>query len=78
VDQLDEDSEAASAAFGRRLRALRAEHNVSQDELARLTDVHSTAIGRLERGKREPRLTTILKLARGLDIKPGELLDDLT
>jgi DNA-binding XRE family transcriptional regulator len=77
VDQLDDDSDAASAAFGRRLRALRAKHGVSQDELARLTDVHSTAIGRLERGKREPRLTTILKLARGLGVKPGELLDDL-
>jgi transcriptional regulator with XRE-family HTH domain len=50
---------------------------MSQDKLADATDVHPTAIGRLERGKREPRLTTILKLARGLNIKPGELLDDL-
>jgi transcriptional regulator with XRE-family HTH domain len=77
VDRLDENPEAASAAFGKRLKALRAEHGMSQDNLADATDVHPTAIGRMERGKREPRLTTILKLARGLDIKPGELLDDL-
>ena len=77
MNPLDEDPEAASAAFGQRLKALRAEHGMSQDTLADATDVHPTAIGRLERGKREPRLTTILKLARGLDIKPGELLDDL-
>jgi transcriptional regulator with XRE-family HTH domain len=39
--------------------------------------VHPTAIGRLERGSREPRLSTILRLARGLDVEPGKLLDKL-
>ena len=68
---------AASVAFGQRLRELRAERGVSQDDLADKTDVHPTAIGRLERGKREPRLSTILRLARGLDVDPGELLNDL-
>lgn len=77
VKRLDEDPEAASAAFGNRIRELRAEHGVSQDDLARETDVHPTAIGRMERGAREPRLTTILRIARGLDVKPGELLDEL-
>jgi len=74
---LDQDPEAASVAFGKRLRELRAEHGVSQDDLSRRTDVHPTAIGRLERGSREPRLSTILRLARGLDVEPGKLLDDL-
>ena len=77
MDHLDEDPKAASAAFGERLKALRDTHGVSQDALARETDVHPTAIGRLERGSREPRLTTILRLARGLDVRPGELVDDL-
>jgi transcriptional regulator with XRE-family HTH domain len=76
-EHLDQDTHAASIAFGQRLRALRAEHGVSQDDLARATDVHPTAIGRLERGSREPRLTTILRLARGLDCEPGKLLDNL-
>jgi transcriptional regulator with XRE-family HTH domain len=31
----------------------------------------------MERGAREPRLTTILRLADGLGVQPGELLDDL-
>jgi transcriptional regulator with XRE-family HTH domain len=77
MEYLDQDPHAASVAFGQRLRELRAEHGVSQDDLASLTNVHSTAIGRLERGSREPRLSTILRLARGLDVKPGRLLDDL-
>lgn len=77
MEHLDQDPHAASVAFGKRLRELRAERNVSQDDLARRTDVHPTAIGRLERGSREPRLSTILRLARGLDVEPGKLLDDL-
>jgi transcriptional regulator with XRE-family HTH domain len=78
MDHLDEDPSAASAAFGQRLRELRAEHGLSQDALASNTDVHPTAIGRFERGAREPRLTTILRLARGLDVTPGELVDELS
>jgi len=74
---LDEDPRAASQAFGQRLRDLRATHGLSQDDLSRNTDVHSTAIGRFERGAREPRLTTILRLARGLGVPPSELVDDL-
>jgi DNA-binding XRE family transcriptional regulator len=74
---LDQDPERASAAFGRRLRTLRNHLDLSQDDLAFATDIHPTAIGRMERGAREPRLTTILRLAHGLDIEPGELVNDL-
>ncbi len=70
------DPHAASVALGRRLRELRAEHGLSQDDLADMTGIHSTAIWRPECGAREPRLTTILCLARGLDVQPGALLDD--
>ena len=35
------------------------------------------AMRRLARGAREPRLTTILCLANGFDVNPGELLDGL-
>jgi transcriptional regulator with XRE-family HTH domain len=64
-------------AFGQRLREVRAEQGLSQDRLARATEVHTTAIARFERGAREPRLTTILRLARGLGVKPGALVNDL-
>jgi transcriptional regulator with XRE-family HTH domain len=45
--------QAASVVFGRRLRELRAEHGLSQDQLAERTGMHPTAIGRLERGVRD-------------------------
>ncbi len=66
-----------AVAFGQRLRELRAEHRVSQGQLASRTGIHPTAIGRFERGDREPRLTSILRIARGLDVPPGVLLDGL-
>ncbi|MGD9735920.1 MAG: helix-turn-helix domain-containing protein [Solirubrobacterales bacterium] len=76
--RLDHDPAKASAAFGARLRELRAQHDVSQDELGREADIHPTAIGRMERGAREPRLTTILRLAHGLGVEPGDLVNGLS
>jgi transcriptional regulator with XRE-family HTH domain len=73
----DLDPRAVSIAFGSRLRELRARYGVSQDDLARETGVHPTAIGRFERGAREPRLTSILCLAYGLGVEPGELVNAL-
>jgi transcriptional regulator with XRE-family HTH domain len=77
ADQLRDDADAASRAFGDRMRELRDREGVSQDALARSSGIHPTSIGRLERGGREPRLTTILKLADGLGVEPGELVNGL-
>ncbi len=68
---------AVSVAFGRRLREVRGGRGLSQDGLARETEVHPTAISRFERGLREPRLKSVLLLARGLGVKPGELVEEL-
>jgi len=73
----EDDPEAATVAFGKRLRSVRVDHGMSQDALARACDIHFTAIGRLERGRREPRLATILRLAEGLGVEPGELVNRL-
>jgi DNA-binding XRE family transcriptional regulator len=72
-----EDPDRASRAFGRRVRELRAREGLSQDGLAHTSGIHLTSIGRIERGGREPRLTTIQKLAKGLGVEPGELTDGL-
>ncbi len=61
--------------FEQRLREVRTEHGLSQEDVGRRTGLHATAIGRLERGAREPRLKTILRLADGLGVPPGALLD---
>jgi XRE family transcriptional regulator, regulator of sulfur utilization len=67
---VSEDPRAVSFAFGRRLRELRTERGVSQDNLARATGLHRTTVGYFEQGRREPRLGTILRLARSMDLPP--------
>jgi len=52
---------AAAVAEQRRARGL------SQRELAQLTDTTQSAIARLERGSRPPRIDTLLGIAEALD-----------
>ncbi len=73
----DADTHAIVLAFARRLRETRTAYGLSQEQLARRTGLHTTAIGRYERGAREPRLRTILRLADGLGVPPGALLDTI-
>jgi len=71
------DSSRLAEYFGRRLRQRRRQAFMSQVELARLLDLHRTEIGALERGRRIPRLDTILKLAAGVEASPCELIAGL-
>ncbi len=50
---------------------------MSQEELAFASDLHPSEISRLERDVRDPRFTTIVRLARALKVRPGELLDGI-
>jgi transcriptional regulator with XRE-family HTH domain len=68
---------AQGAAFGRRLRRLRTERGITQDRLAQITGLHRTTIGLWERGEKEPRLATILRLAHGIDVTPDKLVMNL-
>jgi ribosome-binding protein aMBF1 (putative translation factor) len=47
--------------------ARRAERGLSQRELAELTATTQSAIARLERGGRPPRIDTLLRIAEALD-----------
>ncbi|MGH2853027.1 MAG: helix-turn-helix domain-containing protein, partial [Solirubrobacteraceae bacterium] len=68
------EERAAAVAFGRRLRVVREQRGMSQDDLGHETKVHPTAIGRMEHGHREPRLASIERLAAGLGVHPGALM----
>jgi transcriptional regulator with XRE-family HTH domain len=49
--------------FGQRARAARGRIDASQEDFARLVGIHRTEVGAIERGQREPRLSTLLILA---------------
>lgn len=61
--------------FGKALRRLREEKGLTQEKLAELADVDRTYIYRLETGKRSPSLGIIFRIAAGLKVTPGALLD---
>ena len=63
--------------FGSNLRCCRRRSGVSQEALGFLASLHRTEIGLLERGERTPRIDTLVKLARSLDVPPEELLDGI-
>lgn len=64
--------------FGGNLRRLRERAGISQEELAtRAGGLHRTEISLLERGEREPRLSTVVLLASALGVKVPTLLRDI-
>lgn len=60
--------------FGEGLRQERLLAELSQEELAERASLHRSEIGLLERGLREPRVSTVVKLANALSIPAAELL----
>jgi transcriptional regulator with XRE-family HTH domain len=65
-------------AFGKRLRELRLQRDISQEKLAEIADLHRNYVGVLERGGQSPSLDAICKLAHALKVKPAELLTTLS
>lgn len=63
--------------FGARLRRIRKRAGLSQDGLGDRAGLHRSEVEKLENAKREPRLTTLFKLATALRIAPSDLLDGL-
>jgi DNA-binding XRE family transcriptional regulator len=55
------------AAIAEKVSERRAERGLSQRELAELVGTTQSAIARLERGGRPPRIDTLLKIAEALD-----------
>ena len=61
--------------FGKRIRHLRTERGLSQEQLAELTGFHRTYIGMIERGERNLSLSNIGVFAKVFEMSVSELLD---
>lgn len=61
--------------LGERLRALRLEKRLRQDELAKAADVHVIQYGGYERGERMPSAAVLKRLARALGVSGDYLLE---
>jgi transcriptional regulator with XRE-family HTH domain len=72
------DRSSELLAFGRTLRRIRRERDLSQEALAARAGFHPNHISDIERANKDPRLTTVLQLARALDLSPEDLIGALT
>ncbi|MBT4552332.1 helix-turn-helix transcriptional regulator [bacterium] len=57
------------------IKKLRKQHNLSQEKLARLSDVANNTIIKIEAGEnKNPKLETLQKIAKAFDISIDELI----
>ena len=61
--------------FGKRIIMLREQKGWSQSDFARACNKDRQAIEKIENGKVNPTLYTLLELANALEISLGELMD---
>lgn len=61
--------------LGKNVRRLREAKGWSQEDYADRAGIHRTYVSDIERGRRNPTVTVVEKLAGPLDVKPGRLLD---
>ncbi len=59
--------------IGDRLKALRIEQALTQEELAGKAGVAQNTVARLERNETEPHMSTARKLAQALSVHPRQL-----
>lgn len=63
--------------FGRILRNVRSERGLSQEQLALESCLDQTFISLLERGERQPTLTSLFQLCEALKLDPDDVVREL-
>ena len=61
--------------LGQNVRRLREAKGWSQEDFADRAGIHRTYVSDIERGRRNPTITVVERLAEPLAVSPGSLLD---
>lgn len=59
---------------GKRIRIIRRQKKLTQEDLASKVRIHVTTLGRIERGESNAPLQTLNRVAQALSVKAKELL----
>lgn len=62
-------------ALGDRIRAIRGSQGLSIRDLADMADLNKSQIVRIESGQSDPHYTTLLRIARALEVSVGDFAD---
>ena len=60
--------------FAQNVSRARKQKHLTQEEISHRSGIHVTEVSRIERGLRDPRVTTLIRLANALDVPPADLL----
>lgn len=71
---VDDAENRLLADAGKRIRETRAAAGLSLEQLARLTGISAPALSLIETGKRDPRLTTLNRIAGALRVPIASLI----
>lgn len=72
------EADDVASRFGANLRFHRRSAGLTQEDVAFLASVHRTEISLLERGRRTPRIDTLVRVATAVSVSPTDLLDGIT
>jgi transcriptional regulator with XRE-family HTH domain len=61
--------------LGKNLRAARKKLELTQEQVSERSGVQAGEVSRIERGLRDPQVSTVEKLAAAVELPPGRLLD---
>lgn len=62
--------------YRKKLRAIREEKGITQDEVAQVVGVHRSYIVRFENGERSPNMPQFMNWCKALGVKYSEVLDE--
>lgn len=62
-------------SLGSNLRDARKRLELTQEQVAERSGVHATEVSRIEGGKRDPKVSTLERLAAAVEVPPGRLLE---
>jgi len=63
--------------FGETIRTRRKALDLSQERLAEKAELHHNYIGEIERGEKAATIDTIVKIAKALGVRAGDLFSDI-
>lgn len=73
----DMESSIEECFFGAALMIVRRRTGMTRYQLAQKTGISDAYLNKLEHSRREPRARMILRIARGLEVSPGVLLEEM-
>lgn len=75
IEQLNVENPSLCVLFGQKLRQIRMQKQMSQEDFAWQIGVHRTYLGQIERAEKNITIKNIEKICQALQIDPKELFD---